>query len=267
MAGKQPSFFTQMRTVAWLHEAQRLTGATGLPSLANRYAKLTVGSAIATLAPREFKQYANGIRAPKDETLEEVEGFLPGTLDTFRVGPRETPEDGHCHLWLALQGNGPELREAILQVDPPRISSLFARSKPFSDVITAIFEHFGITRQMLWEGIARNWMTDYDHIVTAALKEQELRVSLRMLTSATALWRLSLEINSEVPVTNYLMLGLHGAIARQVLEPFGIYGHFRSNVRAGILTAFDMLNAESEREARYAELAHAGQSLSLPLER
>ncbi|AXK66458.1 hypothetical protein [Burkholderia sp. IDO3] len=259
MAGKE-SPITQMRTIAWLREAQRLTGAKGLTALANRYAQRALRLQFkedAPLSPREFKQYANGQTKPSDDTLDEVEEFLPGTLGTFRVGPRETPEAQHSPLWLALGGKGPELRDAILQIDPPGIASLFARSKPFSDVITAVFDRFGLNREMMWEGIARNWMTDDDHIVIAAIKVQELKVSLAMLTSAVALWRLSLEINSEVPVTNYLMLGLHGIVAQQLLEPFGIYEHFKEHARAGILSAFTLLEAEREREARYADLAFA----------
>lgn len=261
MAGKA-SLITQMRTIAWLREAQRLTGAKGLSALANRYAQRALRLQFAENAPlasREFKPYANGQTTPSNDTLDEVDEFLPGTLGTFRVGPREAPQDQHSPLWLALEGKGPELRDAILQADPPGIASLFARSKPFSDVTSAVLDRFGLNREMLWEGIAQNWMTDDDHVVTAAIRMQELQVPLKMLTSAVALWRMSLEINSEVPVTNYLMLGLHGAVARQILEPFGIYENFKKEVRLGILSAFEMLEAEAEREARYAELAFGGQ--------
>lgn len=114
-----------------------------------------------------------------------------------------------------------------------------------------------MTEDMLWDGITHDRMNEDDHVVTAAVVEQNLHVSLRLLTTVIAAWRLSIETNSDVPLTTYVMLGLHQSIARPLLGPFGIYEHFRAYVQREILHALEMLRAESEREERYAQLTRA----------
>lgn len=132
---------TQMRTIAWLHDTQRAAGAKGASSLANRYAKLTLHRQFdsdARLAAKEFKQYVKGETAPSKDTLQEVDEVLPGTWDTFRLGPRENPNDRYCLLWLALGGPGVVLREVILDLDPAGISARYARSTSYNSLLLDI---------------------------------------------------------------------------------------------------------------------------------
>ncbi|TDQ75490.1 hypothetical protein [Paraburkholderia silvatlantica] len=224
MAAKKPSFFAQMRTIAWLHEAQRQTGATGLTSLANRYAKLTEGKLKATLAQREFKQYAHGKSAPSDDTAKEVEQFLPGTLAVFCLGP----QDGGKLLpfWQALGGDPECVQIAIETFDPERIGAMMAESAPFYDIMMEIVGRLGVPEEEILQGMLKGgFPADESNVVAAAYLNGTVTISLRLLVALVAVWRRSIEINTEVPFMGYVMFGLMHKAIYDLLDPWDIAKH------------------------------------------
>lgn len=225
MAKKKPSFFAEMRTVAWLHEAQRQAGAKGLTALANRYAKLSMSlerqfKGDAALSAREFKQYAHGQSTPSDDTVTEVEKFLPGTLAVFCLGP----QDGGKALafWLALGGD-PECVQIVIETfDPQRIGPMMAESAPFYDIMMEIVGHLGVPEDEILEGMLKGFPADETNVVAAAYLNGTASISLRLLVALIAVWRRSIEINSEVPFMGYVMFGLMHKAIYDLLEPWGI---------------------------------------------
>jgi len=216
----QPSYITQMRTYAWLHEAQRQTGAKGLSALANRYAKLTAGKADATLASREFKQYAFGKRTPSDDTIGEVEQFLPGTKAVFEIGPRE---DGKAvPLWAALHGDTATVISIIEHFDAERIRPLMAESAPLHDIAVIAVDHLGVPEDEIHLAMLNGFPTDETNVIAAAYQKNTASVSLNLLTTLIALWRYGSTINSDIPFLGYVMFGLTHRAIYDLLDPWGL---------------------------------------------